>query len=165
MLIVYEIATLSIVSISGVRPMGRFVSDEEKGVALVDPPLPGQAEYRVTDEATIDKIWASVDAGATVELVSDGKGNVVGVRPYKPIAASASPIPASVNAVVEVTATLPADTPDAEVTFVVDGGAPVTEPVAQGTATHAYAFTAPGIYRITVSSQHHGAAVVEVTVQ
>lgn len=81
-----------------------------------------------------------------------------------PIAASASPNPAAVNAVVEVTATLPTDTPDTEVTFSVEGGAPVTEPVAQGTATHAYAFARPGTYRITVSSQHHGTATIEIEV-
>jgi hypothetical protein len=66
---------------------------------------------------------------------------------------------------VTVTATLPADTPDAEVTFQVDGGQSYTEPVVNGQASHAYAFSLPGTYRIQVSSAHHGQAVVEVIVQ
>jgi hypothetical protein len=76
-----------------------------------------------------------------------------------------TPTPATVNAVVTVTATLPADTPDAEVTFQVDGGQSYTEPVVNGQASHAYAFSLPGTYRIQVSSAHHGQAVVEVIVQ
>lgn len=82
---------------------------------------------------------------------------------YDPIAVTASPNQAAVNDVVEVTATLPTDTPDAEVTFAVEGGAPVTEPVVQGQATHAYAFSLPGTYSVTVSSAHHGSQTIEVT--
>lgn len=83
---------------------------------------------------------------------------------YDPIATSTTPNPAAVNAVVELTATLPPDTPDTQVTFALEGWTPVTESVVQGQATHAYAFTAPGTYRVTVSSAHHGSATVEVVV-
>ncbi|MGE5589192.1 MAG: hypothetical protein ACM3ZA_00975 [Bacillota bacterium] len=62
-------------------------------------------------------------------------------------------------------ATLPKGSPDVEVTFTVDGGAPITEPVEAGGASHAYAFKAPGTYRVLVFSAHHGSTMAEVLVQ
>lgn len=101
---------------------------------------------------------------ATVELVLDPQGNATGVQVYPRLSASASPNPAAVNATVTITATLPADTPDTSVTFQVEGGQAYTEPVTQGQASHAYAFAQSGVYRIAVSSVHHGTAIVEVTI-
>lgn len=80
------------------------------------------------------------------------------------IAAVADPNPATTNVTVVVRATLFPDPLDTEVTFQVEGGTPITEPVYNGQASHAYAFVQPGVYRIVVSSAHHGTAVVEVTV-
>lgn len=75
-----------------------------------------------------------------------------------------SPNPATSNAMVTVTAILPAGTPDTSVTFQVEGGQAYTEPVVTGKASHAYAFATAGRYRITVSSAHHD-NTVEVKVQ
>lgn len=77
----------------------------------------------------------------------------------------ASPNPATPNATMMVRAILPAGSPDTTVTFQVEGGAIYSEPVATGQANHAFAFASAGIYRVLVSSAHHGTAAVEVMVQ
>lgn len=84
---------------------------------------------------------------------------------YPNLTASASPNPAAVNETVIVTATLPDGAPDTEVTFQLEGGTAYTEPVTDGNASHAYAFTMSGTYRINVSSAKCGNATVEVVVQ
>jgi hypothetical protein len=120
-------------------------------VLYFQPHAPGQAGIvPMTDADALQYAEAQVLALACADI---------------PIEVAASPNPAAVNAVVEVTAALPVDTPDTTVTFAVEGGAPATEPVANGQAVHAYAFARPGTYRISVSSAHHGTRIVEVVVQ
>lgn len=168
MLIVYRKADRLVASNSGTNsylPEGPpFEIEVQNAVNRFGGTPEDYGEYRLHDERDADLVQAILRAGS-YELVFDAQGNPTGVRVYPRLTASASPNPAAVNAVVEVTAALPPDTPDTEVMFAVDGGTPVTEPVVQGQAVHAYAFAQPGTYRITVSSQHHGTAVVEVTVQ
>jgi hypothetical protein len=73
------------------------------------------------------------------------------------------------GATLNVTAFLPPDSPDTEITFAaIRDGQPVTEPITvqaeDGQAVHQFTFTNPGQYIITASSQHHGSAAVGVTV-
>lgn len=75
------------------------------------------------------------------------------------------PTVAAPGEAVVITAVLPAGSPDAEVTFQVEGLTPVQEPVEAGTSSHAFAFQVVGTYRISTSSYHHGMAIVEVVVQ
>ncbi len=121
-------------------------------------------EYRLNDERDADLVWSILNAGS-YELTFDAQGKPTGVLIYPKLVVEASPNPAAVNATVEVTATLPLNTPDTEVIFTLrGGGTPIKEPVVQAKAVHAYAFASAGTYRIAVSSAHHGTAYVEVTV-
>lgn len=74
------------------------------------------------------------------------------------------PAPALVGDTIELVAHLPADSPDTEVTFALDGEA-VVEPVVNGQASHLYQFTSRGTYPVTVSSAHHGTMTLEVIVR
>lgn len=71
----------------------------------------------------------------------------------------------AVNQVVVITATLSPSITAAPAVFQVEGGAAYEEPVTGGQASHSYAFASPGIYKITVSSVHHGQTAVEVVAQ
>lgn len=153
-----------LIGVIGVRPDGRRLSDAEKTVTLVEPLPPGHSTIAVKDEALMDAVWNSYDAGARIELVLDEQGNAVGVKPFTPITVKAVPSTASVNEIVEVTGILPHDTQDIQVTFQIEGGSTIIEDVKDGQASHAYVFTSPGTYRIQVSSASHGRAVVEVVV-
>jgi hypothetical protein len=73
-------------------------------------------------------------------------------------------VPVAVDALVEIVAFVPADSPDTEVAFELDG-VTVAEVVAAGVASHLYQFADPGAYPVTVSSAHHGRTTVEVVVQ
>jgi hypothetical protein len=84
---------------------------------------------------------------------------------YPDLTVSTSPNPAAVSETVIVMAILPDGAPDTEVMFQLEGGRPYTEPVTDGKASHAYAFTMSGTYRINVSSAKCGTATVEVVVQ
>ncbi|MBC7334878.1 MAG: hypothetical protein H5U01_01220 [Clostridia bacterium] len=112
---------------------------------------------QIADAHVTELASAQVEAEITEEVLAEL------LRP--PIQATASPNPVAVKEVVVVTATLPLDTPDTEVAFQLVGGQAYVEPVVGGQASHAYVFTQTGVYEITVSSAHHGATVVEVTVQ
>lgn len=151
-------------SISGVRPEGKTLSEEEKEVFFAEPLPPGHSTIAVKDEALMDAVWNSYDAGARIELVLDEQGNAIGVKPFTPITVKAVPSPASVNEIVEVTGILPHDTQDTQVTFQVEDGQAISEDVVDGQASHAYVFVSPGTYQITVSSANHGRAVAEVVV-
>lgn len=121
-------------------------------------------EYRLhdeTDAATVQEIMAA----GSYALTFDGQGNPTGVQTWAKLTATATPNTAAVNDTVTVTATLPGGSPDTEVTFQLEGGAAYQEPVTAGQASHAYAFSLAGAYRITVSSAHHGAQTVEVTIE
>ncbi len=106
----------------------------------------------------------SVWNAATIEMIQNGANLDLRLYDYL-IASSSAPSPTAVNAAVMVMATLPANSPDTEVTFKLGGGVAYVEPVANGQASHSYAFAAPGTYRIIVSSTHHGSVIVEVVVQ
>jgi hypothetical protein len=153
-----------LIGVIGVRPNGRRLSDAEKTVTLVEPLPPGHSTIAVKDEALMDAVWNSYDAGARIELVLDEQGNAVGVKPFTPIAIDAAPSPASADEIVEVTGILPHDTQDTQVTFQVEDGQAISEDVVDGQASHAYVFVSPGTYQITVSSANHGRAVAEVVV-
>jgi hypothetical protein len=153
-----------LIGVIGVRPNGRRLSDAEKTVTLVEPLPPGHSTIAVKDEALMDAVWNSYDAGARIELVLDEQGNAVGVKPFTPIAIDAAPSPASADEIVEVTGILPHDTQDIQVTFQIEGGSTIIEDVKDGQASHAYVFTSSGTYRIQVSSASHGKAGVEVVI-
>lgn len=163
MLIIYQDEAIQ--GISGPRPGGRKLSEAEKIVELVEPLPPGHSTIAVKDEALMDAVWNSYDAGAKIGLILDDQGNAIGVKPFTPITVKAVPSPASVNEIVEVIAILPSDTQDAQVTFQVEDGSAIVEDVKDGQVSHAYVFTSLGTYRIQVSSANHGRAVVEVVVQ
>lgn len=84
MLMVYSVDTREIVSISGVRPYGRQLSEEELDVKLCEPLPPGQATYNVKDPALIDQIWRAVDAGIGIRPQFDGD-TPVGVEFESPV--------------------------------------------------------------------------------
>lgn len=151
-------------SISGVRPEGKTLSEEEKEVFFTEPLPPGHSTIAVKDEASMDAVWISHDAGAKIELVLDEHGNAIGVKPFTPITVKAAPSPAFADEIVEVTGILPHDTQDAQVTFQIEDGSAIVEDVKDGQANHAYVFASPGTYRIQASSASHGRAVVEVVV-
>lgn len=70
---------------------------------------------------------------------------------------------------ISVTATLPIDTPDSEISFVVYfNNDPIIDPttvaVAEGQAQKAFIFEDEGYYFIHAQSEHHGVAVVGVSV-
>lgn len=81
------------------------------------------------------------------------------------LAVTVSPNPVAIDEVVMVTAFLPPYSSDTEITFQVEGGQQWREQVVNCKGTHAFVFTQPGIYQITVSSLSHGKEVVEVVVQ
>jgi len=97
------------------------------------------------------------------DFVTNEAGELVDVVDIR-IKASVDIIQAVVDQVVTVTATLPTNTQDTEVVFRVDDGPDIVESVTNGQAEHSFAFSLPGVYTITVSSQNHGTAAVEVTV-
>lgn len=163
MLIIYN-PERKIVGVSGAYPQGTRLSEAEKTVALSESLPPGYSVITIKDEALMDAVWNSYDAGARIELVLDEQGNAVGVKPFTPIAIDAAPSPASADEIVEVTGILPHDTQDIQVTFQIEGGSTIVEDVKDGQASHAYVFTSPGTYRIQVSSASHGKAVVEVVI-
>lgn len=162
MLIVYDTTTLDVISVSGFRMPAD--AEDIDNIALIDGLPDGQAEMRIYDFEEAAKIWASHDAGAKIEVVTNEQGNAV-VKPLAPIAAKAEPNPVHVDEIVEVTAILPADTRDTEVAFQVENGSAIAEGIVDGQANHAYVFVSPGTYRIQVSSVNHGRAVAEVVVQ
>jgi hypothetical protein len=164
MLIIYN-PERKIVGVSGAYPQGTRLSEAEKTVALSESLPPGYSVITIKDEASMDAVWISHDAGAKIELVLDEHGNAIGVKPLKPITAKAAPSPASADEIVEVIAILPSDTQDTLVTFRLEDGSAIVESVVGGRANHAYVFVSPGTYQINVSSANHGRAVVEVVVQ
>jgi hypothetical protein len=86
---------------------------------------------------------------------------------YDPLAV-AVPASAATDETITATATLPAGSPDSSVTFQVTFNGEAADPVAlgvvDGAASQQFSFDTPGTYRITASSEHHGAAVGEVVV-
>lgn len=97
------------------------------------------------------------------DFVTNEAGKLIDVVDTK-IQAFADMTRAAIDQVVTVTATLPANTTDTEVIFKVDDGPEIVEPVTNSQAEHSFAFSQPGVYTITVRSQNHGSASVEVTV-
>lgn len=86
---------------------------------------------------------------------------------YDPIQIDA-PATATVNTTFAVIATLPTNSPDTTVNFIVSYNGQVGEPVSvevvDGQAVQQFSFTQTGTYTITVSSVHHGSASAEVMV-
>lgn len=168
MLIVYRKSDGRVASCSGTNsylPDGPpFAEEVQNAIRKLGGVPDDYGEFRLNDERDAELVQAILNAGS-YELTFDAAGNPTGVKIYPRLTAAATPNPAAVNAVVEVTATLPAGSPDTKVTFALEGGTTVKEPVVQGKTVHAYAFTAVGTYRIAVSSAHHGIATVEVVVQ
>jgi hypothetical protein len=78
------------------------------------------------------------------------------------------PTTASVNTAFTVTATLPSNSPDTSVNFVVvyngQSGTPISANVTNLQATQQFNFAQAGTYTITVTSTHCGSASAEVTV-
>lgn len=97
--------------------------------------------------------------------VGPGGWHINGVFVSSRMSVSASPNPSALDATVTVRATLPAGSPDTSVTFQLEGGQAYQEPVTAGQASHNYAFALAGVYRVSVSSAHHGQQTVEETVQ
>ncbi|MBC7340878.1 MAG: Ig-like domain repeat protein [Clostridia bacterium] len=120
------------------------------------------AEYRLNDSNPL--VQEIMEAGS-YELLFDDKKTPIGVKTYARLTAEAAPNPAAVNETVIITATLPPSSPDTAVVFQLAGGQAYTEPVLNGQASHAYAFTMPGAYSIAVSSEHHGVQRVGVKVE
>jgi len=81
---------------------------------------------------------------------------------------ASGPATATTGETITVTATLPVDSPDTEISFQVRFGnetsEPVTVPVTDGTAEQQFSFDVEGAYTIIISSVHHGSASVGVTV-
>mgnify|MGYP000882386690 CR=1 FL=1 len=151
-------------SISGARADGKELSDAEKTVIPIEPLPAGHLTIAIKDEALMDAVWASYDAGAKIELVKDNEDQVVSVNPLLPIEIHV-PREVRVDEIVEAKAVLPGDTQDTQVTFQVEDGQAIAEDVQDGQASHAYVFVSLGTYRIQVSSANHGRAVAEVVVQ
>jgi hypothetical protein len=129
------------------------------------PHPPGEGGLRpMTRDEALQIADAQITEMATAEVEAEIAEEVLAELLRPPIRAAASPNPAGVNDIVTVTASLPPDTPDTEVTFQLVGGQAYIEPVSSGQASHAYAFAQPGVYEIAVSSAHHGTATVEVTI-
>jgi len=81
---------------------------------------------------------------------------------------AAGPASATVGETITVTATLPAGSPDTEVSFQVRFGSetsdPVSVPVTSGAAEQELTFDVEGAYQIIASSVHHGSAFLGVNV-
>lgn len=153
----------SLISISGVNS-GGDPTPEWDFQHNIFPTFGGViADYYVLglDDATAYSIFAA----GSVEPALDDQGNPVGVIVYPKLIAGAGPNPATVNATVTVMATLPAASPDTQVTFQVMGGQAFIEPVSNLQASHAFAFASAGTYQVAVSSAHHGTVWLEVVVQ
>lgn len=163
MRVVYRTADKRIVSTSGISSIG----DPEPGMEIdrnVVPNIGGQASDYA--EITVSDIKArEMYNSPTYELAATLQGTDDDVICYQYLSATVAPNPVAVNTATTVTANLPPGSPDAQVTFQVQGGAAYTEPVANLKASHAFAFASAGTYQVAVSSAHHGTAWVGVIVQ
>lgn len=130
--IIYNPSTKLVTNVMGIRNPVRPLTEEElPGFYLVGGLPTGYREEILQDVDTMASIWASVEAGALVEVELDGNGDYIGVKAYTPITASAEPNPVIVNAVTTITANTPDDT---EIVFVVDE-VEYTRPAVDGVAT------------------------------
>lgn len=141
-----------------------FETEVQNAILAAGGQTADYASVRLNDQADGDQVQAIL-AGGACYVLTDQAGNPTGLQLYAHIGANANPNPAGVNQSVNVTALLPADTPDPTVTFQVQGGAAYLEPIAAGQAAHTFAFATPGRYSLLVSSDHHGTTWLEVTVQ
>ena len=76
MLIIYDLATYEIISISGLRNFYTCLAN----IKPADPLPEGQAYFVLHDPEKIEKVWTTRDAGGTLELVFDKEGNPVDVK-------------------------------------------------------------------------------------
>jgi hypothetical protein len=127
----------------------------ENGQARIGTVLDYPDDY--TDEGDED-VWNNQNRAFKV----NGQWTI-----YDPLAVDV-PASAATDETITATVTLPAGSPDTSVTFTVifngEAADPVAVDVVNGAASQQFAFDTPGTYRITASSEHHGAAVGEVVV-
>lgn len=101
-------------------------------------------------------------------LVLSGEANIGdlwdGTRFYRRVYLYAIPQQVAVNEAVIIGAVLQEDSPDTTVLFSIDG-IQIEAMVQGGKAEISHIFTNPGVYTVTVSSEHHGIASIEVVVQ
>lgn len=81
MLIVYDKNTKRVVSVSGVRPEGRKLSDAEKQVMPVEPLPENQAYMHIKDEDIMEKVFKVLDAGLDLFVATSEDGNDTVVFP------------------------------------------------------------------------------------
>jgi hypothetical protein len=76
MLIIYDLTTYEIISISGLRNFYICLVD----IKPADPLPEGQAYFVLHDPKKIDKAWKLWDEGQPLEVVFDDEGNPVDVK-------------------------------------------------------------------------------------
>lgn len=159
MLIVYDAQSLSIISISAVHPQNGLLNERELKPKLSEPLPKGQDTLYVSEPATIESVLSSLEVGAKITIDAD-----LNVIADTPVDAYVNPKNPCSGEIVNVNALLPADSKDAEITFLLEGGQAYTEPQTNGHAEHDFKFLNPGVYYVAASSVSHGVKRVEVVV-
>lgn len=81
MIIVYEITSGKVLSVTGFRPQPFYAPSQVEidSISLLDPLPGGQAELRIYNVQTMSDVWESVDHGAQV-VVNNG---VIATKPIQ----------------------------------------------------------------------------------
>lgn len=155
-LIIYDINTLNIISISGYR--GQVSAEETDSINLVDGLQPGLAEMRLYDHEQINKIWTSFDAKAKIEI-KEREGALV-VCPYNVVTISC-PSNAGINEAVKITAQVEGEE-NKEAALYIDGEEQARDYMP---AEWAVTFETQGVYQIKVDAGDYGIAEQVVVVE
>lgn len=160
MLIIFRHSDKMICSNSGTNsylPEGpEFLQEVQNAINLYGGIPSDYGEFRLHDVDQADLVQEILNA-ASYELIFT-MGMPTGVKITPKIKLEASPNPFEPGEIVTLTATIPLDSPDPAVSFLLPGNFEVTEPVVGGQAQHLVQFEDSGSYFIAASSDTHGTA-------